>query len=41
MEETAKSASSLTFDITTFPQWTKDFINEPLLASEFAVPYLQ
>ena len=41
MEDTAKSVSSFSFDITKFSQWTKDLIEQPLVASEFAVPYLQ
>ena len=38
MEETA---SSLDFDITKFPKWANDLIEDPLVASEFLVPYLR
>lgn len=41
MEDTEKSVSSLNFDIMKFPQWTKDFMDDPITASEVAVPYLQ
>ena len=41
MEETAKSVPFLSFDITKFLQWTNFFVEDPLLASEDAVPNLQ
>ena len=41
MEHTVKSVSSLSFNIMKFPQWTKDFMDDPIAASEVAVPYLQ